>query len=141
MIRVLVADEIDLAGIKKLPAKKFTVTCKFGIPNEDIIGLYNEYDVLVIRTIRKIDDNFINHTKFRVIATCSKGTDHIDLKTAGKKGIKILNAEDSNHISAAEHTLGLILTIFKKINLSDRLVREGNFSNYHLKEMSFTEKT
>lgn len=131
MIKILIADEIDLAGLKKLSANKFSVKCEFGITNSDIIKLFKDYNVLVIRSIRKIDKEFIKNTNFQMIATCSKGTDHIDLISAKIKNIKILNANEGNHISAAEHTLGLILSIYKKINFSDKLVRENKFKFYN----------
>lgn len=128
MIKVLIADEIDLSGTSHLSKKKFLIECKFGITNSDVIKNLNEFDVLVIRSIRKINKDFLDKTSFKVIATCSKGTDHIDNDYAAKKGISIINADDSNNISAAEHTFALILSIFKKINLSDKLVRKNKFS-------------
>jgi phosphoglycerate dehydrogenase-like enzyme len=128
LIKILIADEIDLSGTSYISNKKFFLDCKFGIKNSDIVKSFNDFEVLVIRSIRKIDKNFLDKTSFKVIATCSKGTDHIDTDYAAKKGISILNADDSNNISAAEHTFALILSIFKRINLSDKLVRENKFS-------------
>lgn len=129
-IKVLVADEIDTSGISILSKVKFDTVCKFGISNDQILRSYKGFDILVMRSIRKIDKNFLDSCTFKIIATCSKGTDHIDTEYAGKKGIKILNADDSNNISAAEHTLGLILAIQKNLLFSDSLVRKNKFSFY-----------
>lgn len=129
-IKILVSDEIDTSGTGILSKLKFEVVCKFGITNDEILKSYNGFDILVIRSIRKIDKNFLDSCTFRLIATCSKGTDHIDTEYAAKKGITILNADDSNNISAAEHTLGLILAIQKNILFSDSLVRKNKFSFY-----------
>ena len=129
-IRILIADEIDTSGISQLPDKRFDAVCRFGISNEEILSSYAGTDVLVIRSIRKIDRKFLDNSAFKVIATCSKGTDHIDTVYAGRKGITILNADDSNNISAAEHTLALILAIQKNILLSDSLVRKDKFRFY-----------
>ncbi len=129
-IKVLVADEIDTSGISILSKVKFDVVCKFGISNDQILRSYKGFDILVMRSIRKIDKNFLDSCTFKVIATCSKGTDHIDTEYAAKKGITILNADDSNNISAAEHTMGLILAIQKNILFSDSLVRKNKFSFY-----------
>ncbi|MEO8210955.1 MAG: NAD(P)-dependent oxidoreductase [bacterium] len=118
-------------GTNKFSSKKFFLKKDFGITNSDIIKFYSDFEVLIIRSVRKIDKNFLDSTSFKVIATCSKGVDHIDEEYAYKKGIKILNADEGNHISAAEHTLALILAIFKKIVLSDALVRENKFSFYN----------
>lgn len=128
--KILIADEIDLSGISKLSGNKFSVKSHFGITNEEILKTYNSFDVLVIRSIRKLNKEFLSKAGFSLIATCSKGTDHIDVSFAESKGIKVINADDSNNISAAEHTLAMILSIFKKINYSDKLVRQNNFSFY-----------
>ncbi|MBK8550623.1 MAG: hypothetical protein IPL53_06000 [Ignavibacteria bacterium] len=129
-MKLLIADEIDTAGMKNLPLHRYQIKSKFGISNSEIINSYKDYDVLVIRSIRKIDRSFLEKVSFKIIATCSKGTDHIDTEYSKKKGITILNADDSNNISAAEHTLELILAIEKKILLSDSLVRRGKFGFY-----------
>lgn len=130
MIKILFADDIDVTGFKKLSPAKFQISYEFGISNDEIVKNYSDYDILIIRSIRKIDKDFIERSNFRIIATASKGTDHIDLIHAGKKNVQILNADDGNNISAAEHTLGLILSIYKKINFSDKLVREDKFKFY-----------
>jgi len=101
------------------------------MPNTEILKIYNQYDVLVTRSTRKLDKDFLEKCHFKVIASCTKGLDHIDLKTAGMKNIKIIYSESGNTVSAAEHTFALILEISKKINLSDKLVRDGKFSFYN----------
>jgi D-3-phosphoglycerate dehydrogenase len=65
----------------------------------------------------------------KIIATCSRGVDNIDTKYAAIKNIKIIHSGGANSISAAEHTIGLILEVFKRISLSDKIVRNGNFKN------------
>lgn len=130
MIRILIADEIDTAGFALLSPKKFHIKTEFGISNSGIIKKYRNYNVLVIRSIRKIDRNFLDKVKFDVIATCSKGTDHIDAEYCAGKDIKIINADDSNNISAAEHTLAMILAIYKNLMFSDSLVRNNRFTFY-----------
>ena len=139
-LKILIADEIDTTGIKLLPEKKYFTECRFGISNSDILNSYKGFDVLVIRSIRKIDKKFLNESDFKIIATCSKGTDHIDIEFANKNGVKILNAEDSNNISAAEHTFGLILAIEKQILFSDNLVREGKFTFYDYERNEIKDK-
>ncbi|MCB0726419.1 MAG: hypothetical protein KDD00_03095 [Ignavibacteriae bacterium] len=139
-LKILIADEIDTAGLKQLPKNKFNAELRFGISNSEIISKYSSYDILVIRSIRKIDRKFIEDTNFKVIATCSKGTDHIDTEFAGKKKIIILNADDSNNISAAEHTLGLLIASEKKILLSDNLVRKGKFKFYDFERNELKDK-
>jgi len=129
-IKILIADKTDLSAFSFLNKKKFLITYKPGISNSEIISGYNHYECLIIRTVRNIDREFLSVCNFKAIATCSKGTDHINVKFASKRGIEILNSEDGNTHSAAEHTIALILNILKKINYSDTLVRKNKFSDY-----------
>jgi D-3-phosphoglycerate dehydrogenase len=71
----------------------------------------------------------------------SKGTDHIDTDFAKQRKIKIINSESGNTISAAEHTLALILNILKNINLSDKLVRQRKFTFYNYSRSELYGKT
>lgn len=128
MYKVLVADDVDPSGLEKLSRNKFIIENKPGISDNEIFSEYSDFDILVIRSVRKIDKFFLNKVNFKLIATCSKGTDHIDLKYASLKKVKVINAEEGNTISAAEHTLALILNIYKGVLISDSLVRKNKFS-------------
>lgn len=132
-IRILIADNVGLSGIKLLPKSKFIVIKKIGISNPEIIKNYKNYDVLAVRSTRKIDKSFIDGCSFGVIASFTKGIDHIDTEAAKAKKIKIFYSESGNTVSAAEHTFGLILAVYKNLFLSDRLVRKNKFSFYDYK--------
>ncbi|MBC8484698.1 MAG: hypothetical protein H8D45_01490 [Bacteroidetes bacterium] len=127
-INILIADSIDLSNIKILDKKRFSVNIKLGIANSEILQSRISYNALIIRSTRIIDKAILSRCGLDLVATCSKGVDHIDVDYAKKKGIKIINCISGNHISAAEHTLGLILEIYKRISYSDALIRQGNFS-------------
>lgn len=139
-IRILIADEIDLDGLKLLSPKKFSVISKINVSNPEILKNYNDCNVLVIRSTRIIDRDFLSKCNFRVIATCTKGTDHIDLEYAKKRNIIVLNSQTGNVVSAAEHTFALLLGIVKQIKLSDKLVRENKFVNNDFKRIELRGK-
>ncbi|MFZ1320801.1 MAG: NAD(P)-dependent oxidoreductase [Ignavibacteria bacterium] len=141
MYKILVADDVDPSGIEKLSSKKFTIVNKPGISDQKIFSEYSDFDILVIRSVRKIDKAFLNKVSFKLIATCSKGTDHIDLKYASIKKVKVINAEEGNTISAAEHTLALILNIYKGVLISDDLVRKNKFTDTGFRRNELTGKT
>jgi D-3-phosphoglycerate dehydrogenase len=141
MIKVLIADKINLTHLALLSKKKFLITVFDNIPNSEIIKKYNDYDILVIRSIRKLNKNFLSKAKFKIIATVSKGTDHIDLSEAKKRKIKILNTESGNNVSAAEHTLALILAVSKNLIFSNQCVRKNQFSSYDFERFELKKKT
>lgn len=139
-IKVVIVDKINLDSINLFNKNKFEVVTDFGITNEEILKKYQNFDVLIIRSVRTIDKKFISKCKFYVIATCSKGFDNIDVIVAMKKKISVLNSEKGNSISAAEHTMGLILTAMKNIMLSDELVRSDKFLTYDYKRNELLNK-
>ena len=140
-INILAADSVSLSGSKILPKNKFRITSRIELSNEEILCNYPDHDVLLIRSTRKIDKSFVDRCGFRMIATFTKGTDHIDMKAAANKNVKVINAEEGNHISAAEHTMAMILSIFKNIVLSDSIVRKNKFGNTDFQRRELLGKT
>jgi len=129
-IKVVIVDKVNLDSLSVLDKKRFEVVTDFGISNENILKKYSDVNVLVIRSIRTIDEKFINRCRFNVIATVSKGFDNIDVAAAKRKKIAVINTEKGNSISAAEFTMALILNAMKNISLSEKLVKEGMFEFY-----------
>ncbi|MBS1516150.1 MAG: hypothetical protein JSS63_14030 [Bacteroidetes bacterium] len=129
-IKIVIVDKINLDSLNLFSKNKFEVVCDFGISNEDVLKKYSGYDVLVIRSIRTIDKKFISKCNFKIIATCSRGFDNIDAASAKRKKIRVLNCEKGNAVSAAEHTMGLILCAMKNITFSNELTRSGKFNFY-----------
>jgi D-3-phosphoglycerate dehydrogenase / 2-oxoglutarate reductase len=139
-IRILIADKVDLSGLRYLPPGSYSLTDRQGISNKEIIEKYNGCDVLAVRSTRKIDKHFLGKCGIKIIATFTKGTDHIDMNAAGRLRIKIFNSESGNSVSAAEHTFALILAVCKNIVFSDTLVRKNKFSFYNYKRMELRGK-
>ena len=140
-IKILAADSVSLSGSKILPKNKFRITSRAELSNEEILAKYPDHDVLLIRSTRKIDKSFIDRCSYQLIATFTKGTDHIDLKAAANNHIEVINAEEGNHVSAAEHTLAMILSIYKNIVLSDSIVRKNNFRETDFQRRELLGKT
>lgn len=141
MIKVLIADKINFTHLPLFRKNKFQVTVFDNIPNSQIVRNYNDYDVLIIRSIRKIDKNFLSKTKFKIIATVSKGTDHIDIVEAKKRNMKVLNVQKGNNVAAAEHTLALLLAVSKNLVYSNQCVIRNNFNVYDYERFELQGKT
>ncbi len=128
-INILIADDIDLSNLDLFPKAKFNIIFNPGLDNKSILNYNTPIDCLVIRSTRIIDKKFLDNCRMKIIATCSRGVDNINSEYAGLKKIKIIHSDGANSISAAEHTIGLILEVFKRISLSDKIIRKGNFIN------------
>jgi D-3-phosphoglycerate dehydrogenase len=88
----------------------------------------SEYDGIVIRSRFKIDKQFIDaatHLKF--IARVGAGLESIDYDYAETKGIKLIVAPECNRNAVGEHALGMLLSLFNKMNKADREIRQGKW--------------
>jgi D-3-phosphoglycerate dehydrogenase len=82
-----------------------------------------DYDGIVIRSRFPIDQNFLDKAvKLKFIGRVGAGLENIDTDYAHQKNIKLFNAPEGNRNAVGEHTLGLILNLFNKINKADREV-------------------
>ncbi len=141
-IKILIADKINTDEIESFfPDSKYLVTIIRGrnsITNEEIISEFGNYDVLIIRSVRKINKEFIQRTNFKVIATCSRGTENIDTDFAEKIGIVVFGTDKGNSIAAAEHTIGMIISYYKNFSFSSKLIEDNkfNFNDFRRNELN-----
>jgi len=95
---------------------------------EVIEELISEYDGIVIRSRFKIDKTFLDAaTNLKFIARVGAGLESIDEAYALKKEVKLIAAPEGNKNAVAEHTLGMLLSLFNKLNAADKSVKSGNW--------------
>ena len=111
-MRVLVRETIADAGLELLRAK-FDVDLDAESPLEEILG---SYDGLVVRSATKVTADVIaSGTRLKVIGRAGVGVDNVDVEAATRRGIVVANAPESNIVSAAEHTIGLLVALARNI--------------------------
>ena len=92
----------------------------------DIEQIISEYDGIVIRSRFKCDATFINAaTNLKFIARVGAGLESIDIPYAASKKITLISAPEGNCNAVGEHTLGMLLSLFNKLNKADLEVRKG----------------
>ena len=92
----------------------------------EVEKIISNYDGIVIRSRFKCDQQFIDAaTNLKFIARVGAGLESIDIPYAESKGIKLISAPEGNRNAVGEHTLGLILSLFNKLNKADKEVRNG----------------
>ena len=105
-VRVLVREAIADAGIDLLRAR-FEVDVDADSPLDQIIG---RYDALIVRSATKVTADVIAAgSRLKVIGRAGVGVDNVDVDAATRRGIVVANAPESNVVSAAEHTIGLLV--------------------------------
>jgi len=105
-------------------------------PNKDeLISLIKKYDILIIGVSSKLTSDMSKHIKkSKIIATLSVGLDHIDKTFFDSPLIKVINIKEANAVSVAEHIIGLILSLNKRMFESNQLVLKGNGSRNNISE-------
>jgi D-3-phosphoglycerate dehydrogenase len=95
---------------------------------ESIEEKIQNYDGLIIRSRFSIDKTFIDKAKnLKFIGRVGAGLENIDIAYAEQKGIHLIAAPEGNRNAVGEHTLGMLLSLFNKLNKADREVRQGKW--------------
>jgi D-3-phosphoglycerate dehydrogenase len=127
-MKVLVADPIAEEAIDFMRKNGLKVDIKTDIPHEELLNIISEYDALIVRSRTKVTKEVIDRAeRLKIIGRAGVGVDNIDVDYATERGIVVVNAPGGNSVSAAEHTIGLILAIARKIPQADRSVKEGKW--------------
>lgn len=93
---------------------------------EEIMQSSIAFEGLVIRSRFKIDKVFLDAVpNLKFIARVGAGLENIDVTYAESKGISLFSAPEGNRNAVGEHALGMLLSLFNKLNKADRQVREG----------------
>ncbi|SDI18048.1 D-3-phosphoglycerate dehydrogenase [Flavobacterium omnivorum] len=101
----------------------------FNSSKEEIETKIQEYQGIVIRSRFKIDKSFLDKAiNLQFIARVGAGLESIDCDYAASKNITLIAAPEGNRNAVAEHTLGLILSLFNKLNEADSEIRSGHWN-------------
>lgn len=126
-MKVLIADQINEKGIDELKDIA-EVVVQTDITPEELVKSIPDYDAIVVRSRTKVTREVIEAShKLKIIARAGVGVDNVDVEAATEKGIMVVNAPESTSITVAEHTMGIILSLARKISIADKSVKEGKW--------------
>lgn len=117
MFKILICDKLAEQGIDIFRSDAdCTVDIKLGLSPTELKKIVGEYDALVVRSETQITADIIAEAKnVKVIGRAGVGLDNVDIPAATRAGIIVMNTPDGNTISAAEHTMALILSMARNI--------------------------
>lgn len=114
-MKVLVAERLSEAGLESL-RKHVEVDLRLGLTAAELLEVIGEYDGLVIRSETKVDGPLLEAgSNLKVVGRAGIGLDNVDVETATRLGVMVVNAPQSNVLSAAEQTLALMLAQARNI--------------------------
>jgi D-3-phosphoglycerate dehydrogenase len=126
-MKVLVADSISKEGIEIMKAAA-EVDIKTGLKADEIISIIGNYEGMVVRSQTQVTASIIEAgEKLIIIGRAGVGVDNIDLEAATRHGILVVNAPTGNTISAAEHTIALMLALARHVPAANFALKAGKW--------------
>ncbi len=140
-MKVLVKDKIADAGIEML-RQDYDVDVKPDWTQDEMKDHIKDYDAVIVRSAGKITEEIINASDhLKIIGRAGIGLDNVDIDAATKRGIIVANAPQSNIISAAEHTIALLLAQARSIPQAYITLKEGEWKRSKFKGVEVYGKT
>ena len=139
--KVLIADQINEKGIDELNGVAEVVS-NFTISKEELLEEITDFDAIIVRSRTKVTREVIEAAdKLKIIARAGVGVDNVDVQAATERGIMVINAPESTSITVAEHTMGLILSLSRKISIADSSVKDGKWEKSRFMGIELNGKT
>jgi D-3-phosphoglycerate dehydrogenase len=133
--RVLVAEKIGDSGVALLREH-------FDVDEGDHLDRIAEYDGILIRSATQLTSEVIARaTRLRVIGRAGVGVDNVDVPAATKAGIVVANAPESNVVTAAEHTLALLLALARNVPQAHAALVDGRWERSKFSGVELMDKT
>ncbi len=110
----------------------------------DTVGLAKDFDAVCVFVNDQLDSEVLEQlaaSDVQVVALRCAGFNNVDLIKAEELGIKVVRVPAYSPYAVAEHTVGLMLSLNRKIHRSYARVREGNFALSGLLGFDFHKKT
>ncbi len=138
---VLICDAIDPAGAELL-SQIADVDTHLGLTSEELIELIPGYEAVIVRSATKLPAHVIEHgLNLKVIGRAGSGLDNIDVIAARKRGIEVVNSPGVNTVAVAEHTMGLLLSLARRLPSADLSLKAGRWDKKSLMGTGLNGKT
>jgi len=127
MVRVLITDKLAKEGIDLIQATEGAeAVVKIGISEDELANIIRDYDGLIVRSETKVTAKVLaNPGRLKGVARAGVGVDNIDVPAATRKGILVMNTPGGNTLSAAEHTMALMLAMSRNVVQACNSLKSG----------------
>lgn len=144
MVRILVTDGMDKAGVEDLKNSGFEVVEQFYEPEELAQQLKN-FNAVVVRSATKVRapiiDAALQTKNLSLVVRGGVGVDNIDVAYASERGITVANTPNSSSASVAELVIGHMLCLARYIHIANVTMREGQWNKKKYEGIELAGKT
>jgi D-3-phosphoglycerate dehydrogenase len=139
--KVLVKENIGDSGVALL-REHFDVELGFDWDDAQLAERLGEFDGILIRSATKLTAELIEHgSRLSVIGRAGVGVDNVDVEAATRRGIVVANAPQSNVVTAAEHTMALLLALARNIPQAYMSLTAGRWERSKFSGVELYDKT
>jgi len=141
--KVLIADAISQRGVDELSRDgALDVIVQTGLSEAQLVDLVPQFSALVVRSQTRVTADVLKAgTKLRAVGRAGVGVDNVDVETATRRGVIVLNAPGGNTVSTAEHAFSLLLSVARKIPPAESSVRAGKWDRKSFEGVELYNKT
>src|ERR1700736_5604070 len=141
--RVLVADSISPKGVELLESGgQLLVDVKTGLKENELLAVVAEYSAIVVRSQTKITAKVIEAAKkLKAVGRAGVGVDNVDVDTATRRGIIVMNTPGGNTVSTAEHAFSLLVSIARNIPQAHASVKASKWDRKNFEGVELHGKT
>ena len=141
-MRILFIDTTHPFLKQELEKQNYICDTAYNKSKGEIQEIIHNYQGIVIRSRFIIDKEFIDYaSELKFIARAGSGLENIDVNYAESKNINCYNAGEGNRQAVAEHTLGMLLSLFNNLNKADQEVRNGKWEREENRGLEISGRT
>src|SRR3954453_20103677 len=142
MSRVLVTEEIAPGGLDRLRQAGHDVDVRLDLSPDELLSAVKGAHALIIRSAPKVTADVIEAgTDLVVVGRAGIGLDNVDVDHATKSGVMVVNAPQSNILSAAEQTMALLLAQARNIAQAHAALVAGRWERSRWEGVELADKT
>ena len=142
MARILVTENIADGGLQQLRDAGHVVDVRLGLAPDELVEVIPGAAALIIRSATQVTRAVLEAgTDLVVVGRAGIGLDNVDVETATRRGVMVVNAPQSNILSAAEHTMALLLAQARNIPQAHRALSEGRWERAKWEGVELADKT
>lgn len=141
-MRVLVTEKIADGGLQRLRDAGHEVDVQEGLSPEELLGVVPGAHALIIRSATQVTAEVLAAGRdLIVVGRAGIGLDNVDVAAATERGVMVVNAPQSNTLSAAEHTMALLLAQARNVPQASAALKAGRWERSKWTGVELADKT
>lgn len=142
MARVLVTEKIADGGLDALRAAGHDVDVRTGLDPDQLLEALPGAHALIIRSSTQVTAEVLEAgTDLVVVGRAGIGLDNVDVETATRRGVMVVNAPQSNILSTAEHTMAMLLSVARGVPQAHAALLDGRWERSKWVGVELADKT